>query len=234
VRAAAIICIILATAFASHAADNADSSQPVPAVVPGPPSDHLDRALPGSNYAPLIRYHDSLRELFKDAFSKGVQVRMLAEPSFDPEYAVAIVTTEHGFRVLFVGAPENTWYTERKSLEVNRCQADLNAALALRVIDVWKRMISAVPVDGPARRGLDGDEYYFSVVDAEGEHMAQTWSPTGGTEPAMLVKLASTLAKFCRSQRWSLLLPISWYYASSISSQVTELNARLDADARVR
>jgi hypothetical protein len=233
-RVAAIICVALLCALSAHAADGSAPRPPTPVVVPGLPSDHLDRAVPTPDDASLIKYQATLHDLFKEAFSQNVQVRMLAEPSFAPKYVVALVTTGSGLRVLYVRALRSVGHGEQSPLAVSRCESDIDAALAERVISIWKRMIVAASPKGEVRSGLDGDGYYFSIREGQHERMAQTWSPDEGTTPAVLVELASTMATYCRSRQWSLLVPLSWYYSALMERQVAALNARLNADVHAR
>ena len=192
-------------------------------------SEHLDPQQPVPNDRFLVAYDKSLHEVFKEAFASDVRVRMLAEPSFEPEYAVGIRDIGGIYHILYLHVPSNLWYSgeDRAKAVAERCDVEIDTSLANRIIEVWRRMLQRVPPHAEVRMGLDGDGYDFFIRSGKSELTEQTWSPDKGTSPAMLVNIGVTMTSYCETKSRWYFTPAAWYLAGSLDRQANALLARL-------
>lgn len=85
-----------------------------------------------------------------------------------------------------------------KMLTLERCEADLDAELAHRVIEDWAQMLNRVaPKDPSDGQIMDGVNTYFSMRGgpAEGEAL----SPRQNSKPGMLVDMAYAMRNYCQT-----------------------------------
>ena len=103
-------------------------------------------------------------------------------------------TTAAEIKKLEASLPKNP-----NEVKVERCEVPLDAALAGRIIAVWRKMlagVAAAPYDG----GLDGTFYHFSAPVDGKELAGQTWSPSEDSNTGRLVMIAETARNYCQKR----------------------------------
>jgi hypothetical protein len=207
-----------------------------PAVIRVSTSNHLDPVQPVPDDRFLVAYENNLHKAFAEIYADSVRVSMIAQPSFTPEYSVGIVEAGDAYRVLYLREPTNLWYHNRSKspLTAERCEVGIDASLAKRLVESWRRMLLRVPSDAHIRMGLDGELYIFSMRTKKQQLSGQTWSPDEGTMPARLVDIGIALTRYCRAKEVWLFRPASWYFAASLNRQIDELLAKIPTDGTTK
>lgn len=203
-----------------------------------PSGDHLDlEAVSGAH--PGVAVVDfgvgaATAKTFKDAFRPQVRARMIAQPWPGEPYATGIEERAAGeYRIFYlqsqshpvIHGSDHDW-----SVTVHRCEADIDSALARRILDVWMRMLRAIPKNAERRGGLDGDVYNFAFAAGRRTLTGYTWSPDPGTKPYKLVHIGDTMSNYCRATQWWFAPGANWAMSLYLNHQVEELEQKLDVN----
>jgi hypothetical protein len=122
-------------------------------------------------------------------------------------------------------------------VKINRCEAPIDAALAGRVVEVWRTMLRATRyavspeyvIDEHGNKintvtiGSDGEIYHFSMLDDFNSLAGKTWSPDEHSRPAKLVDIVFTLHDMCGHPKPEL--------TPRLSAQLDALERVLQTDA---
>jgi hypothetical protein len=180
----------------------------------------LDHLVPTTGIA---EYEKTLADEFRDVFTSDVRLRVVVEPSFHEEYAVAVKQSASGYRILYVQATDYIWgalMTKpnndpaprpllNKKLDnpipVRECESDVPAGTAKRLELIWAEMLRKARPDDSGVVVMDGTNYNFSSeVDGEIE-MAEATSPDEDTKPGALIAIAHTMRELCTTKSKALL-----------------------------
>ena len=138
--------------------------------------------------------------------------RMICRPSFEGESIVFIHGEEKDrelektekFRVTARIAQTSIWYSlpdnndekADKEVKISSFTIPLEKDLALRLINIWNRMLERTREPEEGVDGLDGVTFEFSVSGKIGE----IWSPTDNVSPGMLANIGLALQKYAESE----------------------------------
>jgi len=113
------------------------------------------------------------------------------------------------------------------SVKIDRCEVDIDAALALKIIRIWKQMLLQTGYDRPANIddplpgtfGLDGSNYHFSMQAGYQVLTGQVWSP-GDAKPSVkkFVSIVIAMRQYCATKGVN---------AKQLESEVDALSKRL-------
>lgn len=191
-----MICAV-AIAFGSAIAAPAPN---VVAPTPGSPSSDATPAPRDQRLSPEDGMFDDYRAaeqyLFRDAFASDVLARVVVEPSFQTEYAVAVVRRGQDYALFALSPSEHIWSSSNRAhIRIRRCDVPLPDWVAKATLNSWSRLLRAPR--SPASFGLDGEFYHFAMTISGTPITGQAWSPDPGAPPGMLVDIAERLAKAC-------------------------------------
>ncbi len=227
--------LFAAAALCATSAMAQENAPRAPRVIQAPAPDRLTVIR-----APEIDFfaeHDAmLHQWFKEVYADDVRIRMVALPSFSSNYAIGLKGSDRGYRVVYLIRhllPPAT-ASGQPGVKVERCEAEIDASRASRIIETWRRMLVDVIPHEDRRTGLDGTLYEFSMRGGNREFKGQTWSPDEGTRPARLAEIADTMTRYCVTRQFWLSRPVSWYFGASLDGQISELLAKIPADGKMK
>ena len=170
---------------------------------------------------------DDVRVLsvFKDAFEAGVRARVIAIPSFQPEYAAGISEREGLYRIFSLHAESQL--LSNTNIRINRCEAEIARTLGAQIITLWNLMLFETRYSQEPARGNDGVRFHFSIFypgsspnSGNEQFLAeQTWSPSPTSRPGRLVVIADAMDSYCKTRNLSVLGTLD----RQVNSLLTEL-----------
>jgi hypothetical protein len=169
-----------------------------------------------------------LPERLPELYGADVRIRFVAMPTFSPLYGIAVKQSGGIYRVSYATRPfpmGGAWFPP--PLERESCEAPVDAALAERLIGVWKHMMQDVFPYEAYDFGLDGATYFFAYRENDREAGALKWSPEDGTPDGMLVDIARDMAAYCSTARYWFAAPATWYKAKVLNRKLDTLDAMI-------
>jgi hypothetical protein len=194
-----ILTLALALAVIGRAADEPAVSHEPDHLVPVDP-------YPGEWH---VRYSDQLQSRFKLAFFFFAQ--MVVRPSFSGEYVVRLhgakddnqCDTTNKFFLTYSAADKSIWYSmpenndkkKQQKVSIATTTVEVPRPLAMRIQQLWQRMLLRTRYTEESGGGVDGVTYEFSTWCVYGE----TWSPQERKSPLLLIELGKSLIAYCKA-----------------------------------
>jgi len=197
-------------------------------VSPSSAQDHLRPE--GNPYDPAAAgYYELVGTAMHEAFDDNVRVRVLSDSMFAPQAAFGVKEDHGKYKLFGLVARERM---RDKPVPVKRCEAAIDAPLALRVVQVWKSSLLAARYRQPGEETVvnsDGTEFHFSMRDGGQELAGQAWGLDSkasdvipNTNTAALIGIVATMFNACLAYDATL----KWL----LDQQVSQLQARLDVE----
>lgn len=87
-----------------------------------------------------------------------------------------------------------------KDVKVIRCEYQIERALGVRIVDVWRRMLLETRYSKEPTMGLDGTIYHFYAKNGYRRMAGQTWTPDPATKPGILAEMSYDMKKLCTTR----------------------------------
>jgi hypothetical protein len=151
----------------------------------------------------LVDYYAVGRLLLQGISQRSTIVTVVCMPSFEPAWAIRLHKSEnHGFAVTLTETstqicPSSSHFPPT----VLTSKAKLPTAIAVELVEIWRKMLKAT--FPRAFKGIqqDGVSYHFICnAGAEGKLCAQTYSRDFETSPGRLVSLSHKLREYASLQ----------------------------------
>ena len=111
----------------------------------------------------IENYYQSLDSIISTCLGDDFLARVVASPSFEPEYIMQIELVEKKYYLKVISFDNNLWYAKKVTdLTINECNYDLETQIAERVLYLCKQFIDD-RMDSVAIGFTDGDLYQFEV-----------------------------------------------------------------------
>ena len=143
-------------------------------------------------------YYDNVFSLLYSGFSQKPYARYACLPSFEAEYAFSVEEIEGKSYIISNGLSEDYSETGFKSrgifVRIITSKVEINSDLYLKIGELFEILAEQTKTTGQYILGIDGETYYFSTTDKNGEIIiGETWSPSYNSTLGRLVQICNTL-----------------------------------------
>jgi hypothetical protein len=156
-----------------------------------------------------VRYNDELHSRLN--LDSSFLAQMVVKPSFSGEYAVRLLgsqdinplDTSKKFYLTYAAASKNIWYSmpknnnQKKQLKVSISftKVEIFEPLAVRIQQLWKRMLYQTHYFETNGVVVDGVIYEFGIW----HHYGEAHSPQERKSPWLFIELGESLITFCKA-----------------------------------
>ncbi len=156
-----------------------------------------------------VRYTDLLRSRLK--LDSPFLAKMVVKPSFSGEYAVRLLEskdknpldTSNQFFLTYSAASKNIWYSmpenndkkQQQKVSVATTTVEIPEALAVRIQQLWKRMLFQTRYFETNAAIADGVTYEFGIW----YHYGEAHSPQERKSPLLFIELGESLITYCKA-----------------------------------
>ncbi|WP_118976802.1 hypothetical protein [Taibaiella koreensis] len=142
------------------------------------------------------KYYSTLRNKLIDTVDDRYTLRMIAKPSFTPEYLFQVRKKDSGYLVTYKVTTENIWYARhRDKVGINVKSGTLSSDDFELLRQLYRSVIDKVNYPVNATSIYDGVAYLFSIKDRDGRASGYTVSPYDTTLNAMIALTESLIGQ---------------------------------------
>ena len=139
-----------------------------------------------------VEYDQAVRKTLLSEATDSPFLRMIVEPSFQPEWVVDVLEPDGDHAVVRVVTAKSSVWSGGTPVVSSTTTEDgaIPAELAGLIKRTWVLALRGTRYPKPSNTiGLDGTTFEFvSFVEGEGNLAGQAWSPEDGSIPGMLVE----------------------------------------------
>jgi len=165
-------------------------------------SDHLEPTLGIFNiYDYQFEYYSNVRKILFDGLTDTPEIRFLKMPSFTPENVLDIEydRTSNNYYLIFHICEKMIWDNDKwKKTKVIKVRKIITKKSVDLIKELFEKAIMQVQYPKEVTRGLDGENYYFSIYK-NGIKSGKIWSPDQGTRMHRLVEIGNMLIELSKS-----------------------------------
>lgn len=164
-------------------------------------------------------YNENLEKIFISNFKQEFIVRLIAKPSFDPEYAFQIYQVDDSaFAIETFEMKANLWYTGRTDL-INYYCRDIDTKLLQEIESLFKSLINNAQNKSPFMAGLDGVTYNFLYNTNDVIKCVETCYIDNNSIMDEIIQIVDTLMLYAKDKD---------YHASPIEERIKSLCMRIE------
>jgi hypothetical protein len=156
-------------------------------------------------------YEERLHQAFISAYDRQIAVRMVAIPSFVPEYAVGLRRVNpYGdgppYRIFGLQAATSIWLAGQKQehapqpadSKVQHCDAAIGDLLGQRIVSVWRKMLMNTRYAQQYQGSADGISLHFGMFVAKvGQFAGALLASDRNSATGTLAALANMMRDVC-------------------------------------
>ena len=163
----------------------------------------IDNISPCFDFGDMIprikEYNEDIEKVFISNFNHDFIIRLIAKPSFDPEYAFQIYQVEDSaFIIEAFEMKANLWNTRRPD-SVNYYCRDIDIILEQAVKSLFQVIINSQTKYGIVS-GEDGVAYNFLHNTNEGTKCAETWDLDSNSVLSEVIEIMDDLMQYAKDK----------------------------------
>ncbi len=146
----------------------------------------------------IERYNHSLDSILSTCFGDDYLLRLVATPSFDPEYALQVELAEQSYLLKVISFDQNLWYAKDvASISVLECIVGMETQFAEQMLEIVKHFMDnrISKVSFPCC--TDGDTYQFEIRENAGIVCGQVHEPAPNSPLGKLCSLCNLIKDCC-------------------------------------
>jgi len=144
-----------------------------------------------------FEYYSRVRKVLFEGLTDTPEIRFQIMPSFTPE-SVLIIDDDS---IIYHICRQVIWRNENwKNVKVNKFKVEIDRKSVELIKSLFETAISQVRFPYEYEKGLDGENYYFSIFElGYGTKSGTVWSPDKGSKMEKLVDIGNQLIELVKS-----------------------------------
>lgn len=159
-------------------------------------TDHLEPVNSIFNISDFqFEYYSNVRNVLFNGLTGRPKVRFLIMPSFTPENVLDIEHDEKNgkYYLVYHICERMVWGNKNlKGIKVNKYKKEISVVSVRLIMNLFETAIQEVEYPKEKNRGLDGENYYFSINNY-GLKTGKIWTPSENSKMGRLVKIGYEL-----------------------------------------
>lgn len=173
----------------------------------------------------IERYNRSLDSILSTCLSDDYLFRLVAKPSFDPEYALQMELVEGTFVLAVLSFDQNIWYAkDANNIIVNEYKSRVEKQFAELMLSCVKQFINnRINLVCPPSC-MDGDEYQFEIKENNTIICGQVNAPVINSPLGELCRLCNLLKDRCLMEEKTVSFVEEEFFRLKLKIDVDNLN----------
>lgn len=146
----------------------------------------------------IERYNRSLDSILSSCLGDDYLFRLVATPSFDPEYALQVELVGKSHLLKVISFDQNLWYAKDvANIGINECQIGMETQVAEQMLKIVKHFMDNRIDMVSAPSCIDGNTYQFEIRENGAIDCGQIHEPAPNSTLGKLCKLCDLLKDCC-------------------------------------